>query len=136
MGPIPEAIQAGLIGGTTKLAWVLVQNGVVREVGGALSYHALDQVLAGAPLPESLPWVVAIQSESLESAPVELKALTLNAEEDFSSDVVAWGADGVTNVLFFDASSTVKLLGATLERANGDAFLLSLIHISEPTRPY
>ncbi len=123
MGPIPEAIQAGLIAGTTKLAWVVLEGGIVKGVGGAVSYHALTDVQAGEGLPDDAPWAAAITAEPLSGQPVELKALTLNADEDFSSDIIAWQLEGVTNVLFFDASSTAKLLGATMQRANADALL-------------
>ena len=123
MGPIPAAIQAGLIAGTTKLAWVMLKKGVVIDVGGAVDYHALTEVVAGQPLPASAPWASALAEDSMDGQPVELKAVTLNADAECSSDIIAWKLEGVTSVLFFDASSTAQLLGATMQRANADALL-------------
>jgi signal transduction histidine kinase len=123
MGLIPDAIQAGLVAGTTKLAWVTLQDSVVVDVGGATDYHALSDVAAGQPLPDTAAWASAISDQPLTGEPVELKGLSLNPEGDYGSDVIAWQVEGVISVLFFDASSTVKLLGATMQRANTDAFL-------------
>ena len=120
---IPESIQAGLMGGTTKLAWVVLKGGVVECVGGATDYHCLDRLVTGAPLPDGTPWATAAANSPAGGQPVELKAVTLGTDRESSSDIVAWRHGESTHVMFFDASNTADLLSATMQWTNEDALL-------------
>ncbi len=123
MSQIPDAIQTRLIHGTSKLAWIRMVDSRVVEFGGSLEYHGLVGLVVGEELPEEMDWSTAVTDQPIGAQSVELKALRLDPNHPARSDVVAWNVDGTTNVLFFDASSTAELLGATMQRQNADDLL-------------
>ena len=134
MGLIPDAIQTALIQGTSKLAWVAVKDDIVVDVGGAIESHSLIDVVLGELVPNGAQWAFALAEEASDGQPVEQKAVALNSDSDSVSDIITWKLEGVTNVVFFDATSTAQLLAATMKQANADELLRDRLASAERLR--
>ena len=104
--------------------------------GKTVLAHALDLLLGGKPRPGIVrPGAAEAYVEGVFDLPDDLRAsLGDRLPEDADELVIARrvGADGRTRALLNGRSSNV----ADLREAAEAQLSLSLIHISEPTRPY
>lgn len=114
---IPHAVQRRLVEGQRRLAWLRLEDGVVRASGGALRAHGLDGVVHGRPLPATVEWAGAIEGP----LPFELRALDVPGGPLENEDVFVWEDEGATFVLL--ANADAEVLREKQLRGNVDEFL-------------
>ncbi|QDV07098.1 Alkaline phosphatase synthesis sensor protein PhoR [Planctomycetes bacterium Poly30] len=123
MSQIPEAVQARLVRGPSKLAWAILRDRKVVEIGGAVDAHGLRWLQVGSPVPTDVPWSSVVTQDGRGDGAVEMRALRLDPDVEAHTDVLGWHEDEVTHVLFLDTSATVELLDASMQRQNTDDLL-------------
>lgn len=117
---IPSHIAAHLVRSAPGLAWLRLEESVVRDVGGAVHAQGLGHVTVGAVLPDDLPWGPLVESD----LPVAVRGVPTGESPDAPrADVHAWEDGASVHVLLLDSSATADVLSANMQAGNEDALL-------------
>ena len=106
---------------------------VVNPISGAGKGAVLGTEVAGYFSSRKVPYQV-ITATSAERLRSNLEAF-LDISGDVCQGVIAVGGDGLIH-LVLQIVVPRKIAFAAIPAGTGNDFVLSLIHISEPTRPY